>query len=312
MSDLYCIAQLRFSRYNKDMNILIIGFGSIGQRHARLLDMQHDTIAVVSQQGYVPYPSFETIEEGVAKHTPSYVVICSVTGRHESDLEALKASGYRGKVLVEKPIYHHMPAEKPEYPFGVHVAYQLRFHTGVRDLKMHLANKTPLSAHMYVGQHLSQWRPARDVKETYSAHKDQGGGVVRDLSHELDLASYLFGKMEQCHAICARTDDITVDSEDAAAFAMRSSAGTIISLQMNYLDHQPRREIIVNTKEHSYKLDMIANTLQINDKTHDIAYQTDSAYIAMHENIITQDGANACTLKEALALTELIDTVAPL
>ena len=46
---------------------------------------------------------------------------------------------------------------------------------------------------VYAGQCLPTWRPESDYKNTYSAKSEKGGGVLRDLSHEIDLCLSLVG-----------------------------------------------------------------------------------------------------------------------
>jgi predicted dehydrogenase len=294
------------------MQALIVGYGSIGKRHARLLKACGFQVAVVTSQTYCEEDTtFTQLSEAVKKSSPDYIVICSATADHGNNLATLSKSEYDGTVLVEKPIVMNAAELSESYPFRLGVAYQLRFHPGIIKLREHLQGQTIYSAHMYVGQHLSQWRPDRKIKETYSAHKEQGGGVVRDLSHELDLVQYLFGDITVCRAIACQVGDVTSDSEDVAVFALRSKPNRLISLQMNYLDHTTRREISVVTKDHSYKLDLVAQTLQVDDAVESFEADADSAYIAMHHAMLDQKGEGVCNLEEALALTQLIDTVAP-
>jgi predicted dehydrogenase len=292
------------------MKALVIGFGSIGQRHARLLKSLGCELAVVSAQPIKDYPVYRALPEALQAFLPDHVVICTVTSAHAESLNQLKKLDYRGKVLVEKPLFSHGEQNGAPYPFKAHIAYQLRFHPMIIALHEALAARKPLSAHIYVGQHLSQWRPGRDHKATYSAHRAQGGGVLRDLSHELDLIGHIFGSIEVCEAIGARAGDVTVDSEDAVACVLRCRHCPVISLQMNYLDHVPRREWIVNTPDASIKVDLIGHTLTINTTGKTIAYDSDDAYLSMHRAWLADNTAVLCKFEEALALVKLMDKVA--
>ncbi|MBY0407388.1 MAG: Gfo/Idh/MocA family oxidoreductase, partial [Rickettsiales bacterium] len=178
------------------MKQLVVGYGSIGSRHARLLAPEAQTLAVVTAREDVPYPRFASLEKALAEFTPDYVVVCTATAQHAASLHTLKAHNYRGKLLVEKPLFASAKESEAPYPFTAHVAYQLRFHPVIQEARKRMKGEPVHSAHVYVGQHLSQWRPHRATKETYSAHAAQGGGVMRDLSHELDLVQYLFGPIQ--------------------------------------------------------------------------------------------------------------------
>ncbi|NBO19236.1 MAG: gfo/Idh/MocA family oxidoreductase [Proteobacteria bacterium] len=293
------------------MRVLVVGYGSIGQRHARLLMSLGAQVAVLSSQQVGAYPVFAGLAQALSEFAPEAVVVANVTSQHGDTLARLAASGFTGKVLVEKPVFMHLRDNTGPYPFRAHVAYQLRFHPVVRALKAALRENPPYSAHIYVGQHLSQWRPGRDVKQTYSAHYQQGGGVVRDLSHELDLIHYLFGEVLEARGLAARVADITVDSEDVAALLLECASCPVISLQMNYLDHIPRREMVVTALAKSFKADMIARVLHSNDQVENFPMDSDAPYLAMHQAWLAGDDTVLCTLDEGIKTLRLIESVVP-
>jgi predicted dehydrogenase len=290
---------------------LVAGFGSIGQRHARLLQPLVAQVAIVSSRPAADYRRYESLETAITDFAPDVVVVATITSRHGQSLNSLKRLGFARRVLIEKPVFAHARESSAPYPFEIFVAYQLRFHPVVAALRIALQGQTIYTAHGYVGQHLGQWRPGRNVRETYSAHRDQGGGVVRDLSHELDLIGHLFGPIEEAQAMAVRAGDITADSEDAAAFVLRTRCCPMISLQLNCLDHIRRREWIVTTKETSFKADLIAQTVSQNNHVSHIACGPDDAYRAMHQAILAGDATQLCSFEEGLALMKLIELAAP-
>lgn len=293
------------------MQSLVIGYGSIGRRHARLLTELGCAVAVVSSQNCTDYPCYTTIKEAVAKHQPHYVVVASITSRHSHDLLALREAGFSGVALIEKPLFMNANEGETDYPFTLFTAYNLRFHPITQQLKAALSGQKILAVSAYVGQHLSQWRPGRDVKDTYSAHKAQGGGVVRDLSHELDLAQYLFGDLTLHAASVARVGDVTVDSEDVATLLMQSSICSHIHVHMNYLDTMPTRWWYVITEQGSYHADLIACTLSVDGQVQHLPCAGDASYRAMHQAIISSDDSVLCTYQQGLAIMDIIATVAP-
>ena len=70
----------------------------------------------------------------------------------------------------------------------------------------------------YVHQHKKSpvYREEKEYKKSYSSIKEQGGGVLLDLSHELDYCNYLMGGDVELFGNHGRQSDITVDSEDYA------------------------------------------------------------------------------------------------
>lgn len=290
---------------------LVVGFGSIGKRHARLLTELGHTVAVVSGQRGAEYRCFPTLAAALPEFGPDYVVIASVTSRHQDDLAALATHGFAGTALVEKPMLMACSNSMSAPEFPVFVAYNLRFHPVARALKAALVGKRILCAHALVGQHLSLWRPGRDVSTTYSAHRSQGGGVTRDLSHEYDFATFLFGASELLAGYSARVGEVTVDSEDVAATILTTPSCPIVTIQLNYLDRMPRRQWTIIAEDETIEADLVRGTLTRSGQVQPISMTADDSYRAMHQAALT-GGTGLCSWQEGQAVVAMTDKVAPL
>lgn len=289
------------------MKVLIVGYGSIGKRHARILRPMAETLGIVTAQEAMDYPIFRSLEDALAAERWDYVVLCTITARHASDMEILKQANFTGKVLVEKPVFVSASEDASPYPFQVYVGYHLRFHKVIDALKAMLQDCRIDSARAHVGQHLSLWRPGRDPKETYSAHLSQGGGVMRDLSHELDMAQYLFGEIKEHEGKAERLDHVTVDSEDTATFKLRCSNCDNVIVHMNYLDEVPHREWVIETDKGTIIADLIRRSLTVGDDTKVIVCESDDAYSAMHKAVL-DNHADVCSFEEALGIVRVIES----
>jgi hypothetical protein len=107
------------------INAVVIGLGSIGQRHARVLSELGHGVTTVSRRGDGDYTS---IASAIAGAHPGYAVIATETSQHAESLQQLAEADFRGSVLVEKPLFAHS-APAPDYPFAsLVVGYNLRFH----------------------------------------------------------------------------------------------------------------------------------------------------------------------------------------
>ncbi len=62
--------------------VLIVGYGSIGARHARLLAAAGSDVACVTRNADCPYPRHGAIVGGVAAFAPTHIVISNETSRH--------------------------------------------------------------------------------------------------------------------------------------------------------------------------------------------------------------------------------------
>ncbi|MEO8261548.1 MAG: Gfo/Idh/MocA family oxidoreductase [Pseudolysinimonas sp.] len=285
---------------------LIVGAGSIGLRHARVLaGLGHDVAAVTARDD-LDVPVYRDLASAVSGHDPEYVVIATETARHHVGVAGLLDAGYRGALLIEKPLAVD-PSALTEFE-RVGVAFNLRFHPVIVALRAALAGTTVLTVEAYAGQHLSGWRPGRPVEEQYSAHADAGGGALRDLSHELDYLASLFGPARGVFARGGRLADVTVDSDDAWGIVAEFATAPIVTLQVNYLDTRTRRRLVINTGATTIEADLIRRTLTVDGESTDFAVAADDTYRAMHEALL--GGADGVTtVAEAAATDALINMI---
>ena len=156
---------------------------------------------MVSAHVVAEYASHLSIPDALSAFGPGYVVISNRTGEHYGALTELVDCSYSGKVLIEKPVFRHSELPADTRTLQVAVGYNLRFDPVISELRKLLAGKRLLMVSISAGQHLNEWRPGTDYKKSYSASERQGGGVLRDLSHELDYCQWLFGKWSRVTAL---------------------------------------------------------------------------------------------------------------
>jgi len=289
------------------VNALVIGFGSIGSRHARLLSELGCSTAVVSARSIV-FPSVHAdLAEALRQHRPEYVVIANATDKHGETLLALAQLGFAGTVLVEKPLFSRSQPI-PALPFrATFVAYNMRFHPIIQRLKSLLQGQTVLSVLAYVGQYLPDWRPAVDYRTSYSASAQQGGGVLRDLSHELDYLTWMLGGWDRVSALGGQLSSLEITSEDVFALLLVTPACPVVTLQMNYLDRLSRRFVIVNTTQHTIEADLVRGTLMVDRHGESFPIDRDGTYKEMHVAALSGQPNELCGAAEGLATLRLIE-----
>ena len=67
--------------------VLVVGYGSIGKRHARIISELKEVkdLRVVTSQKDIPFNSFASLEEAI-KYNPDYIIISSETSSHLNNL----------------------------------------------------------------------------------------------------------------------------------------------------------------------------------------------------------------------------------
>jgi predicted dehydrogenase len=97
--------------------------------------------------------------------------------------------------------------------------YNLRFLPSLQRFRALLNEQTigrVLSARCEAGQYLPTWRPDADYRQSVSARRELGGGVLLELSHELDYLRWIFGEVDWVQATLTRQSGLDVDVEDSA------------------------------------------------------------------------------------------------
>ena len=290
------------------MTVLVSGFGSIGQRHVRILREMGQKVHVFSRRKIQGEAYYQNLEAALSEVQPEYVVIANETSKHESTLKKV-LSFEVPKILVEKPLFSTSVEKPPENPKSqVRVAYNLRFHPLIQKLYSEIKDQTVLSVQIYVGQYLPDWRPQQDYRKSYSVSRAQGGGVLRDLSHELDYINWLFGPWQAISALGGHYSTLAGDSDDVFCFLLKMERCPVVSLQMNYLDRSGRREIIINTEEHTFYLDLVKQKYQKNkEPVTSFSLERDETYLLQHSEILKNQGKLCCTLSEGLDVLRMID-----
>jgi len=283
------------------LKALVIGYGSIGQRHARLLAELGCQVAVMSRRSIEFSSCYSDLSKALACWQPDYVVVANRTSEHHQTIEALVQYGFQGRVLMEKPLFDQ-PSELSAHAFSqAAVAYNLRCHPILKRLKALLNDSINLvTANIYVGSYLPDWRPNADYRLSYSAKNSMGGGVLRDLSHELDYVLWFFGTWRKLTASGGRLSSLEIESDDVYSLLMETKRCPMVSIHMNYLDRVPCREIFVNTYHHTVRADLVKNTLEINGVQEAFNVARDDTYRAQHQAMLNGDIEGLCTLREAM------------
>ena len=88
------------------MRALVIGYGSIGKRHTEVLKSLGCIVSIVSKRKQSVGRCFSNISDAINKGKPEYIVVANKTNEHIKTLIELKKIGFKGNILIEKPINH--------------------------------------------------------------------------------------------------------------------------------------------------------------------------------------------------------------
>lgn len=252
--------------------VLVYGTGSIGLQHLRALSGLASVrpVAMPVRGHRVPElvaAGFETVlsVEEIRDANIAGIIVATDTARHAAD--AARMLGL-GRVLIEKPLADSLRgvAEIHAAAAGntgdLFVGYCLRFDMGLRRFRERLPEVGRIHAvRIECQSYLPNWRPGVDHRVSYSARAGEGG-VLRDLSHELDYAVWLFGKPEALWARVHHTRALDIETEDVADVYWDTAAGFGVSIHLDYLSPAPTRTMRVSGAEGELLWDGMAGTVQ--------------------------------------------------
>ena len=233
--------------------------------------------------------------------------IVSSQGGYSSDVARVTV------FLVEKPIFHSVFDLKIASN-EVYVGYNLRFHPMLNKIKTVCEGKDIWTMNVFCGSFLPDWRPDRDYRESYSAKKESGGGVLLDLSHELDYIQWLAGPLEIDYVVNGKISNLAITSDDYFSFSGRGQYDTYININLNYFTRKPIRRIIIDGQDISIQADLIENNLNIIEDGKELHFSwsdhnINDTYEAQHQAVINGDLNNICTYKEGLRIINLIKKI---
>ncbi|MFB5166829.1 Gfo/Idh/MocA family oxidoreductase [Parageobacillus toebii] len=290
------------------MKAIVVGYGSIGKRHARILNELGIQVGLVSRRSLDYKPTFNSIELAIKNFSPNIIVIANETSKHLEALNSIKETNYEGIILIEKPLFQSSNIT-PFDSKNIFVGYNLRFHPLLQKLKTEIKNQKIISCNVYVGQYLPTWRPSVDYRKTYSASKMLGGGVLRDLSHELDYIQWIFGSWKRLISLGGKFSSLEIESEDSYSLLTETELCPLITVDMNYLDKICQRFMIVNTEDYTYKIDFINGTFQKNSDIQHLKVSRDETYRRQHLAIINKNFDQLCTFEEGLSVIKMIESI---
>lgn len=297
------------------MKVLIIGFGSIGKRHYDVLSKLSEvqSIDLVTKQNIENKICYKKLEVVNNINQYDYFVIASETNKHFEQLNFLEKNVKDKLIFCEKPLFE----SKQDLEIKnnrVFIGYVLRFHPLLEKLKEFVKNEKILLVNAKCGQYLPSWRPNTDYKNCYSAKKEEGGGVLLDLSHEIDYVQWLCGKINEIKSYQVRISDLEIDSDDLTMLIGKTYRNILVNISIDYISKITHRKLLVETLEHSYELDFISNKLIKKDKngveeTYSFSnLERNYMFEKMHLDIFNQQ-KNVCTFKEALEVMDTISTI---
>jgi predicted dehydrogenase/spore coat polysaccharide biosynthesis protein SpsF (cytidylyltransferase family) len=250
---------------------VVIGCGSIGQRHIRNLRRLGIThiCAVRTRQGACQEldPALEVRE--IDELTDADIAIVSnPTSLHLETIERCLPH-VRG-VFIEKPLAASLDGvdqllkQIKQRRVVSFVGYNLQFHPVVKELQKFLADDAvgkPLLFQCQVGQWIEDWHPNEDYRNAYFARKDLGGGVLLTLIHEIHLAMELLGAADKVACMLPSYEALPVDVEVIGDVMVNHSSNAVSQIHLDMIQRPAHRRGVISCERGWISYNLVTNTV---------------------------------------------------
>ena len=258
------------------MKVLFFGLGSIGQKYYDLLrdnfdydifalrsnynkgdtiNIQYDSANFLLCNYYGLLPASKNLWNWneVDSIKPDVAIITNPTHLHIET--AIKCAERGMHLFITKPVdcksdysFEHLKNIVQTKGLTSHIAYPLRHLPIVQKLKQ---EKYQNSTWKFVCHtNLENWREY----QTYSAKYAEGGGVLLELSHELDLATYLLGDVLKIRGWTYNLPT-TTDAEDVADITLFHENGNTSFHSLNIASKTEERYFMAGPDRYEVKVD---------------------------------------------------------
>jgi predicted dehydrogenase len=238
------------------MKACVIGGGSIGRRHLgnlrtlgltelALVETDEERLHALAQElGVTKLSSLDqAIEWG-----PDFFVIATPPHLHVD--QASRIAHYGFDLFVEKPLSHredgleYLCHQVKKKALVSMVACNMRFHPGPAKVKELIERKLLgklLFARIHAGSYLPSWRQGMDYSKNYAARTETGGGCLLDCIHEVDLARWYMGEVQDVFCISDHLSSLKISTEDLAILVCRHCDGTTSEIHLDYVQRTYER-----------------------------------------------------------------------
>ena len=257
---------------------IVVGLGNMSLRHRRNLKLLFPDIYVIaiSASGKIVNKTVEfsdqvssSVEEAI-QDGADMAIVASPAPFHAEHARLFMHAGI--PILVEKPVtsnshdaYKLIEVYK-ETGTPVAVGYCLRYMPSSVQIKELLCQN--IIGNIYnvfvdIGQYLPDWRPSKDYRHSVTAKKSLGGGVLLELSHEIDYIQWLIGSMKVHYAQLRSSSELNLEVEELADIVLVSHTGTVCNVHLDLLQKKASRTCSFIGEKGRLDWDLRSNTITL-------------------------------------------------
>ncbi len=244
-------------------NICIIGKGSIGKRHHRILEKNFDCNIFFIRR----FPKFlNEIELKISlikKFNFDFFIICNPTILHYAVIKRLII--FKKPILVEKPLFYPKNIINNKLILKnkkiIFTAYMMRYDKGINYLLKYVRSRKPISADINWLTYMPNWHKNENYKNSYASIQKLGGGVISTCSHEIDLAIYLFGDVISVYSTNLNQGLKNIDVEDKNISILKHKNGVVSKILLDFSSRYIERKIKLYYEKFIIEWDFLSSAI---------------------------------------------------
>lgn len=255
--------------------ILIVGFGSIGKKLLKILPKNKYFISILRTKKNIREKTNHKILFSVKEarnYNPDYVFICTSANLHYFYFNKFKDKCKN--FFIEKPLTNNKKEIEhfKKCKLNILIGYFLRFHQPLIYLNKIIRNKMNKikNVNFEVGFDIKKWRPSRKLDSTVSVNKKLGGGALFELSHEIDLATWMLGFPEEIFCDQQKLTNLRDNIDDSTKIIMNYNLKKISSLiSLDFIQSSYCRKIKIILENEVINYDFKKNYITRSKKNKD-------------------------------------------
>jgi len=248
------------------MKVLIVGLGSIAQKHINALRGLFSELDIYALRSSFDAKSIDQVINifdltEIDLLNIDFAIISNPTAFHKEAI--LNLIPHKIPLFIEKPVFDKLDIEELLNDVRIngiptYVACNLRFLGCVRFVKDFIQNKRINEVNIYCGSYLPGWRSGVDFRKVYSANEEMGGGVHLDLIHEIDYMFWLFGKPTHTSSTKRNRSSLEITAMDYASYLFEYP-DYCVSMILNYYRRDAKRSLEILLEEGTINVDLVRN-----------------------------------------------------
>ena len=262
----------------RELSVAIVGFGAAGTRALQVLrELRPEAEFLVVSRDAPSGEGFRSMSslDEVVVFGPDAVIMAGPATTRADVLRQIAPLGV--PVFIEKPLAHTLgDAVGVRELLGKtversQVGYNLRFSESLIAFRESVRGGqfgriVRFSAE--TAQYLPDWRPDKNYRETVSARADLGGGVLLELSHELDYLRWIFGEWDWVCAWTGRASSLELDVEDTALVTIgiegkQSATQVVGQLTLDFVRRDKTRTVTAVCEAGTVRWDGIVGKVEV-------------------------------------------------